>query len=43
MTIALVFLLVLTTFFTVGGISLVAAGELFGLPFAVGGAAPSPS
>jgi hypothetical protein len=38
MTIALVFLLILTTFFTVGGISLVAAGELSGLPFAVGGA-----
>ncbi len=37
MTIALVFLLILTTFFTVGGISLVAAGELSGLPFAVGG------
>ena len=38
MTISLAFLLILTTFFTVGGISLVAAGELPGLPFAVGGA-----
>ena len=37
MTISLVFLLILTTFFTVGGISLVAAGEPAGLPFAVGG------
>ena len=43
MTIAWVFLLVLSTFFTVGGISLVTEGELFGLAFAVGGAAPSPS
>jgi hypothetical protein len=38
MTIAVVFLLILTTFFTAGGVSLVAAGELSGLPFAVGGA-----
>lgn len=37
MTVALVLLLILATFFTVGGISLVAAGELAGLPFAVGG------
>ncbi|MGW4946364.1 hypothetical protein ACWEOZ_32820 [Actinoplanes sp. NPDC004185] len=38
MTIALIFLLVVTTFFTVGGVSLVVADELSGLPFAVGGA-----
>jgi hypothetical protein len=38
MSISLVFLLILTTFFTIGGISLVATGELAGLPFAVGGA-----
>ena len=38
MTISLVLLLILTTFFTIGGISLVTAGELAGLPFAVGGA-----
>ena len=38
MTISLVFLLILTMFFSVGGMSLVVAGELPGLPFAVGGA-----
>lgn len=38
MAYALVMLLILTTFFTVGGISLLVAGELPGLPFAVGGA-----
>ena len=38
MTISLAFLLILTMFFSVGGMSLVAAGELPGLPFAVGGA-----
>ena len=38
MTVSLVFVLILTTFFTGGGISLVAADELAGLPFAVGGA-----
>jgi len=34
----LVIALVLTSFFTFGGISLVTAGEVAGLPFAVGGA-----
>jgi uncharacterized membrane protein len=38
MTFALVMVLALTSFFTVGGISLVRAGELPGLPFAIGGA-----
>src|SRR5687768_11297425 len=38
MIIALVLVLFLTMFFTVGGIALLAAGELAGLPFAVGGA-----
>jgi hypothetical protein len=38
MTVAVVIVLVLTMFFTAGGISLLAAGELPGLPFAVGGA-----
>jgi hypothetical protein len=38
MTTALVIMLILTTFFTVGGISLVIAGEFAGLPLAVGGA-----
>ena len=38
MTVALVIMLTLTTFFTAGGISLLTAGELPGLPFAVGGA-----
>ncbi|MET8153699.1 hypothetical protein ACIBSW_27515 [Actinoplanes sp. NPDC049668] len=38
MTTALVIMLILTTFLTVAGISLVAAGELAGLPLAVGGA-----
>jgi hypothetical protein len=34
----LVVVLVLTTFFTAGGVSLLAAGQLPGLPLAVGGA-----
>lgn len=38
MLIALIIVLVLATFFTAGGISLTAAGELPGLPLAVGGA-----
>ncbi|WP_125810173.1 hypothetical protein [Actinoplanes sp. ATCC 53533] len=38
MTGALVIVLILTTFFTAGGISLLASGELPGLPLAVGGA-----
>ncbi|GAA3344165.1 hypothetical protein GCM10020358_46300 [Amorphoplanes nipponensis] len=38
MTVALVILLILTTVLTVGGISLLVAGELAGLPLAVGGA-----
>jgi hypothetical protein len=38
MTIAVVIMLILTTFFTAGGVSLLVAGELPGLPFAVGGA-----
>jgi hypothetical protein len=38
MVLGLVIVLVLTTFFTAGGISLLIAGELPGLPFAVGGA-----
>lgn len=38
MTVALVMVLILTSFFTAGGISLVAAGELPGLPLAIGGA-----
>ena len=38
MTIAIVIMVVLTTFFTAGGISLLTAGELPGLPLAVGGA-----
>ncbi|MEU8606419.1 hypothetical protein AB0C29_00195 [Actinoplanes sp. NPDC048791] len=38
MTIAVVIIVVLTTFFTAGGISLITAGELPGLPLAVGGA-----
>jgi len=38
MAFALVMVLILTTFFTVGGISLLVAGELPALPFAVGGA-----
>ena len=38
MTISLVFVLILCTLFTVGGITLVVNGELPGLPFAVGGA-----
>jgi hypothetical protein len=36
--VALIAFLLLSSFFTVGGISLVAAGELPGLPLAVGGA-----
>jgi hypothetical protein len=38
MTLALVMVLALTSFFTVGGISLVKAGQLPGLPLAIGGA-----
>jgi ABC-type Co2+ transport system permease subunit len=38
MTVALVLVVVLTMFFTVGGGTLLAAGELAGLPLAVGGA-----
>lgn len=38
MVIALVIVLVLATFFTAGGVSLTAAGELPGLPLAIGGA-----
>ena len=38
MTVAVVIVLVLTTFFTAGGISLLIAGELPGLPLAIGGA-----
>jgi membrane protein implicated in regulation of membrane protease activity len=38
MVVALVLLLILTAFFTAGGIAVVVSGELPGLPLAVGGA-----